>query len=547
MWTALMRTDLVGAGRKRAVPFAVCRFVRTLAVTAARMSTACLTLAAVLTLTSVASAADTLATLIQTGDRDAALELIDTGTDVNASQGDGTTPLHWAVYRIDVDLSRTLLDHGAEPDAFNRYGSTPLAEAVKIASLDLVEMLVDAGADVESPNEDRQTVLMLAARSGSVEIAELLLRQGADVNARETWRSQTALMWATDSNFPAMSKLLIDHGADVEARARANDWPAQLTTEPRNQYRPTGGLTPLLYAARAGCRDCAAALLEAGADPDRPNPDGVTPLIIAMDNFAYDTARVLFEHGANPHLWDWWGRTALYAAVDMNTYNLEHYGERTGPPIATEETTPLELARMFLDAGVNPSHQLNMHRPERGGHNGRFSDEIITTGATPVLRAAASQDYEALRLLVDYGGRVDVPNVMGVTPLMAAAGLGMEPSQRFNPDGNAEDRAIATMEILLAAGADVNARITDVTGRTARIGRSSTLIERRGQTALFGAVQWAWPRAAQYLIDHGAEVDIVDDKGASPLDIALGRAGSRDDRPSEEVAAVLERALNGGG
>ena len=47
--------------------------------------------------------------------------------------------------------------------------------------------------------------------------------------------------------------------------------------------------------------------------------------------------------------------------------------------------------------------------------------------------------------------------------------------------------------------------------------------------------------------DRDAEADIVDDKGASPLDIALGRAGSRDDRPSEEVAAVLERALNGGG
>ena len=344
----------MSVGRKRAVPSALCRFARTRAITAAGMHTAILTLAAVLTFTPVATAADTLATLIQSGDRDAALGMIESGTDVNAPQGDGTTPLHWAAYRNDVELSRILLDHGAQPDALNRFGSTPLAEAIKIANLDLVEMLLDAGAGAESPNEDGQTVLMLAARSGSVEIAELLLRHGADVNARETWREQTALMWAADSNSPAMTKLLIDHGADVETRARANDWPAQFTTEPRHQNRPTGGLTPLLYAARAGCRDCAAALLEAGADPDRPNPDG---------------------------------------------------------------------------------------------NSGRFSEEIITTGATPVLRAAASQDYEALRLLVDYGGRVDVPNAMGVTP----------------------------------------------------------------------------------------------------LDAALGRAGSRDDRPSEEVAPVLERALNGGG
>jgi hypothetical protein len=44
-----------------------------------------------------------------------------------------------------------------------------------------------------------------------------------------------------------------------------------------------------------------------------------------------------------------------------------------------------------------------------------------------------------------------------------AAGLGMEPSPRFNPGAkDAQDRSIATLEILSAAGADVNARITDV-------------------------------------------------------------------------------------
>ena len=121
-----------------------------------------------------------------------------------------------------------------------------------------------------------------------------------------------------------------------------------------------------------------------------------------------------------------------------------------------------------------------------------------------------------------------MPNVMGVTPLMAAAGLGMEPSPRFNPSANdAQDRSIATLEILSAAGADVNARITDVKSKTARMGRGSTLPERGGQSALFGAVQWAWPRVVQYLIDHGAEFAIKDDRGVSPLDAALGRAQQR--------------------
>src|SRR5215469_1743644 len=411
-----------------------------------------------------AAADDSLAGQIQAGHRDAALKMIAAGADVNAAQGDGTTPLHWAAYKIDADLVRALLQRGAKPDVINDYGSSPLAEAVKVANAGIVKMLLDAHSNVEVANQDGQTALMLAARAGSVDVARLLVTHGANVNAKEKWRGQTALMWAADSGSAEMTRFLIAQKADVNAKALANDWPTQMTGEPRNQYRPTGGLTPLLYAARSGCRDCVAALLDAGADVNHPNPDGVTPLMVAMDNFAFDTAKLLFERGANPNVWDWWGRTPLYVAIDMNSYSLDAYAERTGPPIVKEKTTALELARLFLDAGVDPNLQLNMHRPGRGGNSGRFVDEIITTGATPLLRAAGGQDFEAVKLLLNYGGRVDVPNVMGVTPLMAASGLGMRTlSPRFNPDAkDAQDRAIATLEILWAAGAGekggVNAR-----------------------------------------------------------------------------------------
>ena len=248
-----------------------------------------------------AAADDALADLIQAGDRDAALEMIRAGTDVNAAQGDGTTPLHWAIYKIDAELAAALLERGAKPDAVNNYGSSPLAEAVKIADAGLVDLLLDAGADVEAPNQDGQTALMLAARAGALDVAELLIRHGADVNTRETWRGQTALMWAADGDFPEVAALLIDNGADVKTRAMANDWPAQITSEPRAQYRPTGGLTALLYAARSGCTRCIEPMLPAGADIDQPNPDGVTPLMVAIDNFRFDTAKLLLERGANPH------------------------------------------------------------------------------------------------------------------------------------------------------------------------------------------------------------------------------------------------------
>ena len=83
-----------------------------------------------------AAAADaSLAGLIQAGNRDAALKMIAAGADVNAAQGDGTTPLHWAVYKIDADLTRALLERGAKADVLNSYGSSPLTEAVKVPML----------------------------------------------------------------------------------------------------------------------------------------------------------------------------------------------------------------------------------------------------------------------------------------------------------------------------------------------------------------------------------------------------------------------------
>src|SRR2546429_7154900 len=79
---------------------------------------------------STAAAADgTLAGLIQAGNRDAALKMIAAGADVNAAQGDGTTPLHLAVYKVDADLARPLLARGVKPDVMNNYGLSPLADA----------------------------------------------------------------------------------------------------------------------------------------------------------------------------------------------------------------------------------------------------------------------------------------------------------------------------------------------------------------------------------------------------------------------------------
>ena len=221
---------------------------------------------------------------------------------MNAAQPDGTRPIHWAVYRVDYELLDALIAKKAKVDVANEFGSTPLAEAAKLADARMVKTLLDAGARPDTPNQDGETALMLAIKTGELPVVEMLIKAGANVNAKETFHNQTALMWAAAApkNGGAMVKLLLSKDADVRPRALYSDWESQITSEPRAQYRPVGGLTALLYAARGGCYECVEALIGAGADVNIPTPEGVTPLMIALDNDHNDVAKLLLDRGANP-------------------------------------------------------------------------------------------------------------------------------------------------------------------------------------------------------------------------------------------------------
>src|SRR5690606_27170087 len=320
-------------------------------------------------------------------ERAAVLAALDSGADATARSSDGTTALHWAVYYDDVELVERLIAAGADVDAVNDYGSTPLAEAALV---------------------------------GNVEAARLLLDYGADVNARETWRNQTAVIWAAAQRQPEMIRLLLEHGADPNARSAVNDWGRQVSAERRRMYRPFGGMTALMYAAREGCVECARALVEGGADPDLPGPRNEPPLVVAINNFHFDVAAYLVEAGADPNRWDWWGRSPLYAAVDMNTIPKGGRPDRR----STDETTSLELIEMLLDAGANPNLQLKLTPPYRHRGDDRGCDALLTTGTTPLLRAAKTFDVDAMQLLIRHGANLELPTEDGVTPLMAAAGYG---------------------------------------------------------------------------------------------------------------------------
>jgi uncharacterized protein len=450
----------------------------------------------------VAQAADSLPDVAAAGNSATALALVAAKADVNARQDDGTTALHWAAYHDDLPLLRQLLKAGAKANVANDYGSTPLAEAAERADPEAIRLLLEAGAEVESPNPQGQTALMTVARTEVVEAAKVLVAHGANVNAHETWRGQTALMWASAQSQPAMVQFLISHGAEVNARETVRAWPRRVTAEPRPQNRPLGGLTPLLFAAREGCAPCAAELLKAHADIELADPEGITPLIMAIQNAQFDAAAVLIKAGANVNTWDIWGRAPLYSAVD---YNTTPRGGRPDRP-SSDRTTALQVIDMLLKAGANPDMQLKLFPPYRSLGQDRGADGMLTIGTTALIRAAKAGDSAAIQLLLAHGARPDLPNSLGITPLMAAAGVGsttIDTRARFRN----EQKCLSSAKLLLAAGVDVNAA------------------NGNGQTALHGAAQSGWNTFVQLLADHGAAITAKDHFGSTPLDVAQGKVG----------------------
>jgi len=422
--------------------------------------------------------------------------------DLNAPSADGTTPLHLAVRADDLAKVNKLLAAGADAKAANRYGVTPLYLACQNANAAIIERLLKAGVDPNAVTTEGETALMTVARTGVVEAARVLLDHGAKVDAREEWHGQTALMWAVDEQHPAMVKELIAHGADVNAVSNINKWERQVTSEPRDKWLPLGGLTPLLFAARQGCVECANVLLEGGAKINTTDPDGISPVLLAIINGHYDVAGFLLNKGADPNLADDTGRTALFSAVDFNTMPADN---RPPPKVIDNQISSMDLIQLLLDKGANVNAQLKKQQPYRAKLD-RGDDTMLTTGTTPLLRAAKAADIPAMRLLLARGADPKLATRAGITPLMAAAGLGSKEEDstgRFKT----EEEAIEAIQLCLDAGVDINAA------------------NGQGQTALHAAALKGYDKVVQFLADHGANLSVKDRQGKTPLDAALGLAG----------------------
>jgi len=495
----------------------------------------------------------------KTGDFETVKALLASDSSANAMEPDGTTALHWAARADAVDVVDILLRSGASPGAANRYGITALALAAENGNVEIIRSLLNFGANPNTSTSSGETVLMVAARTGRVEVLDELFAKGALVDQTEHWRGQTALMWAAADNHADAVERLVAAGANVEARS-------------------SRGITPLMFAVREGQIASTKALVGAGADINAginnntasngaytPASSGYTsPLALAIINSHFELGQLLLEAGANPNLPDERG-SVLHA---LSWVRRPGSGQ---PPISTGGVGSLELAETLLEYGAAPNRQimweeipfevdLGIVKPPPNISVGR--NFISFVGATPFYLAAKHADVDYMRLLVQYGADPATPTQQGVTPLMAASGVGFWDGESPGPlNGTPDTLRLDAVKLTLELGNKLDTAADF--GNTAIEGDGVALLLRHplnllsldpqrdrgdmrwnGSTALHGAAMMGSNLIVQYLIDQGADINARTTLGWTPLMIAEGVFVANTEKAWPETVALL-RELGG--
>lgn len=487
------------------------------------------------------------------GDLDVLALLLHAGADVNATDGDGFTPLHGVAdlwpgdSAYSLATARVLVQAGADPDASGRGGRTPLHAAAEAlwgreepAVPEMLSLLVEAGADVNARAESGQTALHLALDNPNAAVR--LLELGANPAARND--SARVADPASCENFGTRSYFALSVGDSVAecietvtqpggrvslqsalqvAAGSARDpgvIDALLLAGASLAERDAEGYTPLHRAAATGTPAVIRSLLEAGADPNLRvevfealfswDPKDWTPLHLATGNRDPGAVTVLLDAGADVSARVHGYETALHTAAKNGNPEVARVLLDAGAEVDARDgggRTPLHVAALenphpdVLSVLIEADADLEARaRPARGPS---------LRGLTPMYMAALSGTPEVVTVLAEAGARVDAERaeLRPETPFMS--GVSRSGLRTYGYLGHNSPLHLAALfnnkpgvlVALVRAGADLELR------------------NRMGQTALHIAAQHN-PLAFPALLELGADPDAVDDEGKTPMDHA---------------------------
>jgi ankyrin repeat protein len=443
------------------------------------------------------------------GDRDSVRTLIQQKADIDGAQGDGTTALHWAAFKDDMEMVKMLVAAGANVRVTTREGAiTPLFVACTNGDAAMIEVLLKAGADAKSVKSNGTTALMTVSASGSVDAVKVLLDHGADVNAKETAHGQTALMFAAALNRADVVKLLLARKAD-----------ANITTSVRKLERVRFDQDGNVVEDRGG---------RGGAQARR----GSRPEDVAASKEAADKA----DEAADAQT----AAEALKKSSDEERADLEALAHGMA-----FKSVQFKIAKVVAKAGdvafrpprkVGADFQGGMTAllyAAREGHmetvralvEGGADVNVVSAGDkfSPTVEAITNGHLDLAKYLLDHGADPNLANISGLTALYATVDVQWAPHAWFPQPSTDQEKTgyLDLMKQLIAKGANVNAPIGEKLWFRS-FTNDYTWVDPAGATPFWRAAQSSDTAAMKLLVEHGADPKLATKSGDTPLHAATG-------------------------
>ena len=401
--------------------------------------------------------------------------LLDKGADINGRDALGRTALIAAAGESRTAMLRLLIDRGADLGVRDRDGADALAIAVIKGRKDNVRLLLESGANLEARNPAGETALMVAIRAGQGDIVEYLLSRGADANVY----TQDEVL-ARNAYTPLMYVARYGVGDDGMRMLRA-----LIAHRAAAGIRRPNGETALTIAQRNGRQPMIDELRQLGVRDESPYA-GVSEGDALVKAIRLDDAakvRELLEGVANPNF-----RNTLTGVTPLAAATF--YGRREAAEIliahgAAINDVPWGLKEDRIAASDVPVAQRDLL-------------QAVSRGDTALIGAVRRGDAGMAGFLLERGAQVMQPNRLGETPGLLAVRAG----------------DTAMVRTLLAHGLkpDATTFATRVTYLLTRLAKGEGI-----PPLLIEAVQTGHPEVVQVLLEGGANPDIQDPQGRTPL------------------------------
>ena len=365
------------------------------------------------------------------GDLDEVRELLRSGADVNAPQGDGLTALHWAADNGDAALAGVLVYAGANLRPLTRNDAyTPMHMAARGGHAGVITLLVEAGADpAVATSRTGVTPMHLAAKAGSGEAIRALATGGAQVDARDHQWGQTPLIFAAGFNRLVAVNTLIELGADLSLTENVLHMPTRYAVD---------------RAARAARNE----VLESfRAQSDNPGLWAPTPQQVQAASEAAWRVQSLSPEEIIGKATEQQMTENQLALLETNALSYhEMVGNQGGLTALLHASRDgfRDVVHALLDAGAD------INQVSTGEKN------------SPLLIAAINGHFDLMLELLERGADPRLADLSGSTPLFAVINTQYAPKTRY-PQQQAfkqqETSHLEVMEALLEAGADPNVQL----------------------------------------------------------------------------------------